>query len=454
MLKRWTVVALCLLILNITGVSFASEAVPLWLEGTTKSGPEAERFLEMHPDIQLETNGNIFLTTDTMLRQMIARDFNYDGFRMQSATMHIGKFIEKGYCMDLSGYADLTAEVENMLPSLQKMMQRDGKTYAVPLDAQIQYFAYQPDAWEAAGLVLSEVPDTFEKFLDFLDHWADRVAETEDYSIVVLDGFDEAYYGPGSYTRVLTRMLIENYIMYADFYGEKLKFDTEIFERLLEKCEMVGNKLYQTEVFGEGEYTLFWDAHGIQSLGEIVPLRIREEQETVVRGTCDAYAIYPTTANADLTADYIRVCISCMSDYERAFLYKQAHAVRDEDIAKEISECNAEIEEMETYLETNRDSLSGESIQAYQESIEEKKNEKEKLENSAERWEITDEEIRVYQSYGDRLYFQEPNIFDPTTEDGQKVFHYVDLFCNGRIDVKQLIERLDELAWMLATENE
>jgi len=448
------ILAILLLLMILCGCAQAEDGTVLRLHGATDYSPEAIQLQQNHPGVRIEAVSNIFHSMDAMLNQMVAHDFPYDGYQLISTIMHVQSFIDKGYCLDLSGYSDLVAEVEKMQPALQNLVMKDGKLYAVPLYMTISYWAYDPEAWAAAGLTEEDVPSSFDEMLDFLDRWADFATENEIYHIKVMDSFDEEFYGPQSYINTLTRLLIENHMMYTEYYGEELKFDTGVFRGLLRKCAEVGRKLYECEVMGEGEYALFWKGNDISSLMNIVPLRIRDDQEPIVKAQAQVYAIYPTSDLADLTAEYIGLRLANLEPVDQSVMYRGQGAVESAGVLIEISELQEEIEEQETYLTVHRGEMEEDEIKDFETSILQLKEEKEKLEDSDRRWDVSEEEIQYYQTYGERLYFQPPTVFDPNTEDGQKVYHYVDMFSYGQIDEEMLIHRLDELAWMIASEKE
>ena len=84
--------------------------------------------------------------------------------------------------------------------------------------------------------------------------------------------------------------------------------------------------------------------------------------------------------------------------------------------------------------------------------MDEKTREWESLAESEYRYLISPEDLQLYRTYGENLFFQQPSIFDPSTENGMNMKQFRERFANGELSAKQFVSRLDELAWMLEME--
>ena len=73
---------------------------------------------------------------------------------------------------------------------------------------------------------------------------------------------------------------------------------------------------------------------------------------------------------------------------------------------------------------------------------------------SEDRYLIAIEDLETYRSISPYIYFQPPGIFDPSTPDGQNMKQLCNLFCSSRITADQFVDRLNELSWMLETEQQ
>ena len=72
---------------------------------------------------------------------------------------------------------------------------------------------------------------------------------------------------------------------------------------------------------------------------------------------------------------------------------------------------------------------------------------------SEQRYLISENDLNLYRTYGENLYFQPPSIFDPSTEEGQNVKQLRDRFCTGSLTMEQFIGQFDQLAWILEMED-
>ncbi|MEF9880136.1 MAG: hypothetical protein RR975_12030 [Clostridia bacterium] len=72
---------------------------------------------------------------------------------------------------------------------------------------------------------------------------------------------------------------------------------------------------------------------------------------------------------------------------------------------------------------------------------------------SEQRYLISENDLKLYRSYGENLYFQAPSIFDPATPEGQNIKQLRDQFAAGDLTVEQYIGQLDQLSWILEKED-
>ena len=183
-----------------------------------------------------------------------------------------------------------------------------------------------------------------------------------------------------------------------------------------------------------------------------VPLRLTEDQPILLKATIIAGFINIRSQEIELSKEYLGQKLQNMSDGDAVYFYPEAQPVENEN-QKRLAEALADtIAGLETEL--NSDSLTEEERTAMNERLEAKKAQYAKVTDPAGMYDISPEDLEIYKQYGDRLYFQGPSVFEPNTEDGQRVRRLEEQYALGEITTDQFVKELDHLAQMLELENE
>ena len=441
----------CLLIMAVLVLSLqqAAAEVTLSLGGCDVKREEYQRFVEAHPDVTVNVSGNIYLSTTEIITAFLTGEFPFDTFVMTTSSFDIRQLIQKGYCGDLSSSSIIMDRIAEMYTPIQQQFTVDEALYGVPFNCYIGYYAYDAEAWAAAGFTEEDVPTTFTAYLDFLERWIERIQITPEYDISICNTFDIAQYGPHSYVSYLTDLLVKNHLLQCSFSGEPIRFDTPTFLTLLERCEKIGQALYAYEpATFKGDMALFFEAHGMRELAHIVPLRLTEAQPLLIKASLNAAFQNIGTQYPDLAKEYLENCIACIPSDTGAYLFRDAEPVEDPEFTQMLEKLQEEIVFLRSQMET-ADPLEQ---KMYQERMDEKTREWESLAESEYRYLISPEDLQLYRTYGENLFFQQPSIFDPSTENGMNMKQFRERFANGELSAKQFVSRLDELALMLEME--
>lgn len=445
--------AILMLCLTIIVQSAALGETELHFEGSDPNSTAYQRFIESHPECIVNTQTNIYRSTNEVISALLTSEFPYDTFVMTTTSFDIKKLMAKGYCSDLSESPILQKELDKMYEPIQQLLFYEGKSYGAPFYCYIGYYAYHPDAWEAAGLTDEDVPTSFTGLLNFLEAWVERIKDEPEDGISVCNTFDSDQYGPQSYIGYLVDRLMKNYIMDSNYADEPLRFHTPLLKGLLERCQNIGMDLYRYEPAVKGEFGLFDDLHGMRELAHLVPLRMTNEQPILIKASLYTGFLNARSQHQELAAEYLQDVVTCVAPEKGAYLYRDAQPVEDPDYKRSMDHLQAEIDDLNKRLTTDTN-MEPMVRNAQQEQMDEMKLSWESMSAAEERYLISEKDLQLYRNYGDCLYFQAPSIFDPSTEDGQNMKQLRDRFCTGDLSVDQFVNRLDELAWILEKEGE
>ena len=409
-------------------------------------------FTEKHPDVNIRTDSTVYYNTQQILNGFLTGELPYDVFTLSTNSFNIRSLMEKGYLAPLTDSETIQSAMENMYAPFREQLSYDGVLYGVPYSCSISYDAYDPDAWAAAGFTKEDVPTSFTDYLDFLEQWVCRIQDEPEDDICVYGYFDEELYGAHSYVLHLVQQLVDNHILKSNYSNISLRFDTDELKNLLERCQQIGQDLYTYEPVQKGNYSLFSQTTSLQSLRYYVPLRITEDQPVLIKATITAGFINIRSQEIELSKEYLEQRLQQMSNTDKVSFYPDAQPVENENqkvLSVALSETIAGLES-----ELNSGNLSEEERTAMTERLEQKKEQYAIITDPDDFYVISPEDIEIYKAYGNQLYFQGPSVFDPSTDDGQRVRRLEEQYALGDITTEQFVKELDHLAQMLEMEDE
>lgn len=443
--------SLCLLISFVFARNALGEA-HVSFAGCDTNDPAYIAFAAAHPDVKIDINSNTYYNTQQVLNSFLTGELPYDVFSLTTQTFQIRLLMEKGYLMPLATNGVIQSFVANMYAPFREQLSYNGILYGIPYACGVYYYAYDPDAWAEAGLTETNVPTSFTDYLNFLDQWVLRIQDEPEDAISVCNSFDSEQYGPHSYILYLVQLLVENYILQSNYNGVPIRFNTPTFMNLLNRCQKIGQALYTYEPEQKGMYALFEERTTLQQLRYLVPLRLTEDQPIIVKASIYASFINIRSQESALSEDFLIQRLQHISPQDNVYFYPDAEPVKDENqqhLAEALSEVIADLE-----TELTKENLTEDERIAVMSRLEEKKQQYANATDPAKLYNISPDDIAVYQEYGDRLFFQPPSIFDPSTDDGQNVLRLEKRFALGQLTSEQFVQELDRLSRMLEMENE
>lgn len=216
------------------------------------------------------------------------------------------------------------------------------------------FWAINMEGWEAAGLSDADVPDTFPAFLDFLEAWTERIDENPEPQISINNRWVESLYTEYSYTRWLTEMLIENYIMQLQYAGEPLRFENDTLVSLLERVKEVGEAIYYSEPVTKGSMQLIDNVSSNRwpkiSDSGIISMRVNEEQPRLIKSYISMSAVKAGTEKEALAIELLEHLVTNIPDLNRALLYCEAEPVLNPNYETEYARTVNYIENIEAEL--------------------------------------------------------------------------------------------------------
>ena len=161
--------ALMLVIVLVGLYSQAFAEISLTFGGCDTKREEYQRFVEAHPEVTVHAASNIYLSTTEIVNAFLTGEFAFDTFVMTTSSFDMQQLMQKGYCGALSESPVICDQLAEMYTPIQQQVLSQETIYGVPFSCYIGYYAYDPKAWEAAGLSEGDAPQSFTEYLDFLE---------------------------------------------------------------------------------------------------------------------------------------------------------------------------------------------------------------------------------------------------------------------------------------------
>lgn len=262
-------------------------------------------FTNANPDCKLAPDKKMpYQSTKSLQRALENKKFKTDLFTMDTLFHDHRRIIKEGLCADLSQYDAVMDIAMQMHPSLIDAVTDDGRVYGIPLCVFPRYLYYDHNAWEMAGLTEADAPASYTGFLDFLEAYCEGI-RTAPSDNVCIYAFDADHYGPTAYTDWLLDLLIRNYADQCEFQGENVQFSTAEFIALLERTKTVGELLYQYDDIKDSESLLSDRTGELRALGQLIPLRMTDDDPIFIRSEMKLCAISAASKNAEQAASFL-----------------------------------------------------------------------------------------------------------------------------------------------------
>lgn len=427
---------------------------------------EFKAFQAAHPDLVIKRSSVYYENSNELFGALVTREFDYDVLYLYGDQYDIQQLMAKGYLLDLSQNAVIDDMIHQMYPAIIDQLTHDGKIYAIPHSIYFEYSFIDREVWELAGLSEREMPTSFEALLDFLDDWCDRIEKEPEPNIRIVSSWDADTYNKASYTSKLTEMLINCHIAQLQSAGKTISFNDETFKSLLQRVEITGRRIYELEdpmdPLASGiKKQLLWH-NGTPDfplrMDNVVSLRLTDDQPPIIKADIHVLAAYAGTSLPSEAIDFLERDL--MGQYNHEFhstdpiyyFYADSQPVIDPEWDDKILDAQDRIAAIELQLQDTNISLD--QREELENQLEAEKNRLNTLQSDSYKYIHSPEQHESYNAHVNDLYFAKPHVFTPGTEAYKNLRSLVDRFAAGLLSAPELLNELENLAWMLEMENQ
>lgn len=413
-------------------------------------------FQKDHPDVTYARTREYYSNASVLAGKLITHELNSDILGLQLTEINVKEIIEKGYFLDLSDSNIISNAISQMVPAIAEAGMVDGKIYGLPYFVAFDYWSADADAWEQAGLDVSQVPHSYPEFLDFVEAWCERIEEEPETNIRIDAEYDASLYSSSHYTLLFTGMLLDEYIMQKAFANEDLSFNEEELTSLLERTKELGQRLYEAEpaiqVTDDGfGYSLFrrttrpsWPTDS----NLIVSMRMNEEQPQIIRTIVDVLTINSATTSPELCIELLERMAENPSRENKPFLYQNAEPVESKNYASDLETTKKQIQETEEKLKDP--SLEDEEQEELEDALSRYQDMLAHAEDS--RYTVSPAQLADYQQNTSHLYVAVSGTLACGTDGFNNMTDLKKQFASGLLSTSEFLEQINRLARMIQLE--
>ena len=264
-------------------------------------------FAKAHPEIALVYAEDGVADAESYLRHSQSEE-KADVYEMRMDSGFFNALRDKGYLLDLSSEASLSATIAQMYPQLTNAINTDDGLWALPTTLSVEdTMGYNLDALAELGLSESEMPRTYADLMTFITRWQTELAD--EYPDMAL--IDEPW---NLYTELFDSMITAR-MLYCEREGLQITFDTPTLRALLEQLESIRPYLNELEdswaMTDEGTSILVRYHHPLLSQygasRDTKPLVLALDEETspVLPATMNVMVINRASENTDIATELL-----------------------------------------------------------------------------------------------------------------------------------------------------
>lgn len=302
-----------------------SEESILYIFGKEGAGDFDNEYLKRtNPDfrwigIDVDQNND----AQNMALQIRTKNDCFDMFAMGYAYCGLTLLNEKGFCMDLSRFSELTELAKRYHPYIRKAIWSDGKLFAIPIDVSISGWAYNKHIAEVMGL--QQMPSTYSELFDLLAWWLEEGSDLfPEYEVLI---------GPENYRKALCSTMIRDYVNYCTLNGIGMNFQDDIMTSLMQKLDSLDtDELERLETLASIGIAYdkpsllvidcnYSDLAGNEAAG-LIPLKIgiTEEDKTFIADVY-CFAVNALTIRSEMACTYITTFVENYDEESRIKLF-------------------------------------------------------------------------------------------------------------------------------------
>ncbi len=413
-------------------------------------------FQAAHPEVTYGRTDEYYSNTSVLAGKLITHELSSDILGLSLTEINVKEIAQKGFFLDISDSSIISNALSQMVPAIAEAGMVNGKIYGLPYFVAFDYWAADADAWEQAGLDVSQVPHSYPDFLDFVEAWCERIEEEPEADIRIGSEYDASLYSSSHYTRLFTGMLLDEYIMQKAFANEELSFNEDELTPLLERTKELGQRLYEAEpaiqVTDDGPgYSLFrhttrpsWPTDS----NLIVSMRMNDEQPQIIRTIVDVLTINSATASPELCIELLERMAENPNRENKPFLYQNAEPVESKNYASNLETTKKQIQETEEKLkdptleDDERDELE-EALSSYQNML---------AHAEDSRYIVSPTQLADYQQNSANLYVAVSGTLSVGTDGSNNLTDLKKQFASGLLSTSEFLEQINRLARMIQLE--
>ncbi len=187
------------------------------------------RFAAEHPDVSVVLSRD-YNEANGLIENMMNRDDSVDIYTLWCRNAKFDALFKRGYMMELDGEA-IEALAQSMYPSMRESVSQGGRVVCVPVELSAWGIGVNETALEKLGLTISDVPDNWWDFLDFVKGLEGAISGDDKlrffYSgITAKDARSTLFYS-----------VFECYQSYVNAIDNSMGYDTPLLHGLIDKID-------------------------------------------------------------------------------------------------------------------------------------------------------------------------------------------------------------------------
>lgn len=452
---------LVLLLFFLLGLPNA-QAATLRLNGIDPKN--ADGFVQLHPDVTIPTDiYKEYKTTAELASDLLLGSFDFDVFQLDTLVHDRQSIMRKGYCLDLSGSEIIQSAIARMHPAFARQCVLDEKIYAVPYSFQMNYLVLRTSLLEEAGLASAAVPGTFPDFLTFIEQWLDFLQQHPDTDMALLGESywgDASFYSASSYTAFLVDQLLDSCMMQLEYVQQPTQFDQATLVPLLERCQALGQALYRQDKGVFASRSLIDIGMPTAFPADASPLffKLSADQPDLISTNMTLCAVSADTQEPQLCMELLEgICQNFQPNKDslqpqyNTMLYQDTQPLLSPYYEESINTLHKSIQNTKDLLASNPDATT--RAQLEDRLTRQQANLDSKLENVDGQYLVSQRDLDAFNAYADCLLVKSPSIFHPNDYENANAFKQLKAkFSSGLITATELINSLNDLAWMIEAE--
>lgn len=189
------------------------------------------RFSNAHGDVSTVLSRD-WNETQNLLENMMNRDDSIDIYILNTSSTVYDALYQRGYLMELDGSEKLSKLADGMYPDIREALCYNGRLVAIPVELNSWTLGVNEKALEKMGMTLSDVPDNWMDFLDFLTSLEEPLKESK------LHLFYSGYSARDA-RNDLFNAIFEDYQRYVTATDPAMGYNTDLLRGLLTKLEQM-----------------------------------------------------------------------------------------------------------------------------------------------------------------------------------------------------------------------